>query len=177
MFRALFKGIFWLAEKILSWFALVAAFISVGWQGHLMERILGGLISLYATTKGFILAYHHNEMFDEVWSRFTDAFEARLQAAGTNIDADPQMVLVAFVLTLICYKLAAWILRLARKGMGGRKTPKVKKQKIKKDKKDKSNAYEQLYRPPEVSPTTSDYLDKAEEPPYTPPTWKPGGES
>jgi len=145
------------AEKILAGFALVAAFISIAWTGHLYDKIFGGLISLYATAKGFALSYYNNELFSEVWKRFTDEFVSRLQSAGENIESDPQTVLVAFVLTFVCYKLAAWILYMARKGMKGGRTPRIKKS-VKEDA--KGTAYEELYKPPRIEPSTADYLER-----------------
>jgi hypothetical protein len=123
VFRAIFKAILLVAEKILSEVAFVAALISIAWQGDLHQRILGGLISLYDTAKGFALAYYYNEELSVVWKSFTDVFNERLAGAEKNMASDPQIVLVAFLLTYICYKLAAKVLRLARKGL-------VKKQKL-----------------------------------------------
>lgn len=123
MFRAIFRAILLIAEKILSEVAFVAALISIAWQGDLHQRILGGLISLYDTARGFALAYYYNEELGVVWKSFTEVFNERLAAAEKNMETNPQIVLVAFLLTYICYKLAAWILRLARKGMAKKQKP------------------------------------------------------
>jgi hypothetical protein len=157
VFRAIFRAILLVAEKILSEVALLAALISIAWQGDLYQRILGGLISLYDTAKGFALAYYYNDELSGVWKSFTEIFNERLATAEKNIESNPQLVLVAFLLTYVCYKLAAKVLRLARKGMGGRHKPKVARSPKKPE---KSTAYQELYKPPELSPSTKDYLER-----------------
>lgn len=155
MFRILFKVIFIIVEKVLAEVALLSAFISVSWEGGLYERVLGGLISLYRTLHGFGAAYARNDVFTDVWARFTKEFSAALETAAKNLENEPNTVLGAFILTFASYKLAAWMLKLIRKNLL-RSRPKVMKPKVRGR---KGPAYDQLYEPPNMSPSTSAYLD------------------
>ena len=176
MFRRLFKLLFWLAEVILSQFAMVAAFISVSWKGEIHLRVLGGLISLYETAYGFGYSFYKNEAFAEVWKRFVEAFNARLNVAQENLTDKPEMALAAFILTLLCFKIGAMIFRVLRTGLC-RKRPKV----MKPAKKAKTGeAYNELYKqnkpsqpsqpsqpatPSGISPSTQSYLEKMKKKP------------
>lgn len=170
MFRLLIKFIVIIVEKFLDWFAMVAAFMSVAQAGDIVARMIGTLVSLYHTGYGFISAYMKNENFNDAWSRFTQAFDAGMAVAADNIQKNPQTVLVVFVLTFVCFKLVAWILRRFRKDVLKRR-PKV----IKPKKGKKSPTYDRLYEPPELQPSTQAYLEKTREEksePPSPPPWK-----
>ena len=173
MFRRLFKLIFWLAEVILSQFAMVAAFISVSWKGDIHLRVLGGLISLYETAYGFGYAFYKNEAFAETWKRFVEEFNARLNVAQENLTNKPEMALAAFILTLLCFKLGAMIFRVLRTGLL-KKRPRA----MKPAKKAKTGeAYNELYKqnkptqpsqpttPSGISPSTQSYLEKMKKKP------------
>ena len=133
MFRRLIKLIFVIAEIILSLFAMVAAFISVSWTGDLHLRVAGGLISLYETAYGFGIAFYENEAFAAVWARFAKVFVERLDVAENNLVKEPDKVLAVFILTLVCYKLAAWILKILRTGLL-KKRPRAMKPEKRKEK-------------------------------------------
>lgn len=172
MFRRLFKLIFFVAEVILSQFAMVAAFISVSWTGELHLRVVGGLISLYETAYGFGFAFYKNEAFAEVWTRFEAAFVERLDMARKNLEIEPDKVLAVFILTLVCYKLAAMVFKVLRTGLL-KKRPRV----MKPAKKQKTGeAYDELYKqnkPSGISPSTQSYLEKMKQGPRDD---EPGGQ-
>ena len=164
MFRRLFKLIFVIAEVILSQFALIAAFIAVAWTGDIHMRVLGGLISLYETAYGFGIAFYKNEAFTGVWTRFAKQFAERLDVAQNNLTTKPEMALAAFILTLLCYKLGAWVLRIIRTGLL-KKRPRA----MKPAKKEKTGeAYNELYKqskPSGISPSTQSYLERMKQQP------------
>jgi hypothetical protein len=151
---------------------MVAAFISVSWKGDLHLRVVGGLISLYDTAYGFGDAFYKNEAFAGVWGRFAAAFTERLNMAQKNLETEPDKVLAVFILTLICYKLAAWILKILRTGLL-KKRPRV----MKPAKKAKTGeAYNELYKqskPSGISPSTQSYLEKMKQQPKDD---EPGGQ-
>jgi hypothetical protein len=165
VFRRLFKLIFFLAEVILSQFAMVAAFISVSWTGDIYMRVLGGLVSLYDTAYGFGYAFYKNEPFATTWETFAKAFADRLDVAKSNLTDKPEMALAAFILTLLCFKLAAMVFRVLRTGLL-KKRPRA----MKPAKKSKTGeAYNELYKqskpgqqskPSGISPSTQNYLER-----------------
>ncbi len=172
MFRVLIKFIVFIVEKVIAAFTLVAAFVSVAQQGGLLERMLGSLVALYGTFYGFGVAYAKNEQFRDVWARFTEGFDKALEAAAQNIEKDPHMVLFVFIATIVCFKLAAWILKTFRKGLLKRrpkaiKAPKrpARPQHMQRPTRPTppSPTYDKLYEPPEVSPSTSAQIDKLKE--------------
>lgn len=179
MFRRLFKLIFFVAEVILSQFAMVAAFISVSWKGDIHLRVLGGLISLYETAYSFGYSFYKNETFVDVWKKFVEEFNARLNVAQENLTDKPEMALAAFILTLLCFKIGALIFRVLRTGLC-KKRPRV----MKPGKKAKTGeAYNELYKqskptqpsqstqstqsstPSGISPSTQSYLEKMKKKP------------
>jgi len=167
VFRRLFKLIFFVAEIILSQFAMVAAFISVSWKGDLHLRVLGGLISLYETAYGFGFAFYKNEAFAGVWDKFNAEFIERLGMAKKNLETEPDKVLAVFILTLVCYKLVAMVFKVLRTGLL-KKRPRV----MKPAKKQKTGeAYDELYKPSQqskpsgISPSTQSYLEKMKQKP------------
>lgn len=161
MFRRLIKLIFVIAEIILSLFAMVAAFISVSWTGDLHLRVMGGLVSLYETAYGFGIAFYHNEAFADVWARFAKVFVERLDVAENNLVKEPDKVLAVFILTLVCYKLAAWILKILRTGLLKKRPRAMKPAK----RKEKGETYDQLYKRSSISPSTQSYLDRMKQQP------------
>lgn len=165
MFRALIRFIILIVEKIIAAFALVAAFVSMAETGGLVARLTGTLETLGRTFYGFGVAYANNEQFRDVWMRFTTAFDEGLATAAKNIEGDPSLVLYTFIATIVCYKLAAWVLKTLRKSLLKKRPKHIKKSReadptMKPPKRrPPSPTYDRLYEPPDLSPSTAAQLD------------------
>jgi len=115
MFKALFKLIILIVEKLSSELAILAAIISTSHAGDIPRKIVSGMLSIYVFVYEFAEAYISDAAFSESYKKFADAFNAAVESAGKNIMANPRDVLLGFVATFLAYKILAVILRMMRK--------------------------------------------------------------
>ncbi len=115
MFKAIFKLIILVVEKLSSELAILAAIISTSHTGDIPRKILSGVFSIYVFIYEFADAYLSDAVFSESYKKFADAFNAAVESAGKNIMENPRGVLLGFVATFFAYKVLAVILRMMRK--------------------------------------------------------------
>jgi hypothetical protein len=113
--RAIFKAILFTIEKVIAELAILAAILSIAHEGSYIERILGGMATIFQAIYGFIHAYAINIGFRDFMGNFTASILDALASIATNIQSDPRRVLVAFIATYISYKVIAILLRIIRK--------------------------------------------------------------
>lgn len=113
--RVIFKALLLIIEKVIAELAILAAILSIVHQGSYIERILGGMATIFKAIYGFGHAYVINIGFRDFMGNFTANVLGALASIAENIQSDPRRVLVAFIVTYIAYKVIALLLRIIRK--------------------------------------------------------------
>lgn len=121
MLAWIFRGLFFVAQKIISELALLAAILSVVYGGSYWDRAIGGMVTVWQTIYGFTMAYIRNLSLSEVLSALGAGMQQAVESAGANIRANPQKVFYAILITYVSYKLAAYVLYVIRRTLLPRK--------------------------------------------------------
>lgn len=146
MLAWIFRGLFFVAQKIISELALLAAILSVVYSGSYWDRAVGGMVTVWQTIYGFTMAYIRNISLSEVLSALGTGMQKALESAGANIRANPQKVLYAILITYVSYKLVAYILYIIRRTLLPRKAKEdLENPGSGRKGKGKEQAYERLY--------------------------------
>lgn len=150
MIRCIFKWTTFVVEKVMWELAILAAIFSTTEPGTYVSRIVGGMADIVYAIYAFIRAYVLNVSFSEFMEHFKASVMGELGKFADNVEADPRMVLMAFIATFITYKVLSWLLGLFRRRLLCRKPKgeKPKKSHLHGGERT-SKTYEQLYDRPE----------------------------
>ncbi|MBT3181765.1 MAG: hypothetical protein HN337_04555 [Deltaproteobacteria bacterium] len=124
--KKILKCIFWIIakivkaailviEKIIWELALIAALLSLAISGPIFDRVIGGMRKILLALFAFGEAYYQNTDIDKFMTGFSISVQNVISLITVNIKKDPQTVLIAFIATFFCYKVASLILKLIRK--------------------------------------------------------------
>ena len=148
--RCTIKTTTFIVEKVVWELAILAAIFSTTEPGTYASRIIGGMEDIVYAIYAFIRAYVLNVSFRDFMENFKTAVVGELGKFADNVEADPRMVLIAFIATFITYKVLSWLLGLFRRRLLCRKPKGEEPRKSHLHGKEKvSKTYEQLYDRPE----------------------------
>ncbi len=157
MIRCIFKWTTFVVEKVMWELAILAAIFSTTEPGTYVSRIVGGMEDIVYAIYAFIRAYVLNVSFSEFMEHFKAAMMGEMGKFADNVEADPRMVLIAFIATFITYKVLSWLLGLFRRRLLCRKPKRKEPRKSHLHGKENTHkTYEQLYDRPEPPPHDSE---------------------
>ena len=155
--RCIFKWTTFVVEKVMWELAILAAIFSTTEPGTYVSRIVGGMADIVYAIYAFIRAYVLNVSFSDFMEHFKAAMMGEMGKFADNVEANPRMVLIAFIATFITYKVLSWLLGLFRRKLLCRR---LKGEEPKKSHlhggEGAGKTYEQLYDRPEPPPHDSE---------------------